>query len=265
MAEPTMSEEARQQGVLWSQAASSWAELLEEKAFPAVRRALELAHLEVGERLLDVGCGAGGAMVIAAPSGVVISGIDAAPGLIAIARERLASGNFLVGDMTHMPFADDTFDVVTGFNSFQYPTDPVGAIREARRVAKSGARMVLIAWGREEKCEGAVHFRALRALLPSAPAGTPPPLAADQRVPFYMQMAGLSSITDEYVSSPWNFDSAVVAVRAIRSAGPVQRVVNLLGDEAVDRALVASLDPFIRSDGSVHLENEFRVFSAVSE
>ena len=260
-----MSEEARQQGVLWSQAATSWAELFDDKAFPAVRRALALADLEVGEQLLDVGCGAGGAMVLAEPSGVVISGIDAAPALIAIARSRLTSGNFLVGDMTHLPYADNTFDVVTGFNSFQYPTDPVGALREARRVAKGGARVVVMTWGREEKCEGAVHFRALRALLPSAPAGAPSPLAADQRVPFYMQMAGLSCVNDEYVSSPWDFESAVVAIRAMKSSGPAQRVVNRLGDEAVERALFASLDPFIRSDGSVHLENEFRVLLAVNE
>ncbi len=265
MAEPTMSDEARQQGELWSQDATTWAELLEGRAFPAVRRALALAHLKVGERLLDVGCGAGGAMALAEPSGVVISGIDAAPALIAIARTRVASGNFLVGDMMHLPYAADTFDVVTGFNSFQYPTDPVGAIREARRVAKSGARVVLVTWGRDERCEGAVHFRALRALLPSAPAGAPSPLAADQRVPFYMQMAGLNHVVDEYVSSPWDFDSDAVAVRAMKSSGPVQRIVNLLGDEAVERALFASLAPFVRSDGSVHLENEMRVLCAVSE
>ncbi|HQT99215.1 MAG TPA: class I SAM-dependent methyltransferase [Acidimicrobiales bacterium] len=265
MAEPTMSDEARQQGVLWSQAATTWAELLEGHSFPAVRRALELAHLQVGERLLDVGCGAGGAMVLAEPSGVIISGIDAAPALIAIARERVVTGNFLVGDMTHQPYADDTFDVVSGFNSFQYPTDPVGALREARRVAKRGARFVLVTWGREERCEGAAHFRALRALFARAPAGAPPPLAADQRVPFFMQMAGLTNVTEEYVSSPWDFDGVAVAVRAMKSSGPVQRVVNLFGDEAVDSALRTSLKPFIRSDGSVHLENELRVLLATSE
>ena len=265
MGEPTMSERAREQGVLWSQAATSWAELFEDKSLPAVQRALELVHLEVGEQLLDVGCGAGGAMVLAEPSGVAISGIDAAPGLIAIARARLTSANFLVGDMTQMPYADHTFDVVTGFSSFLYPIDPVGALREARRVAKAGARVVLITWGREEMCEGALHFHALRALFPRAPAGAPPPLAADQRMPFFMQMAGLSSVTDEYVSSPWDFESVAVAVRAIRSSGPVQRVVNLLGDEAVDHALLTWLEPFIRSDGSVHLENELRVLLAFSE
>lgn len=265
MGEPTLSEEARQQGELWSQAANSWAELLEEKAFPAVRRALELAQLTAGEKLLDVGCGAGGAMVLAEPSGVVISGIDAASGLIDIARARVPAASFLVGDMIHLPYANATFDVVTGFNSFQYPTDPVGALRQARRVAREGARFSLISWGREERCEGAIHFLALRALLPNVRAGTPSPLAADQRLPFFMERAGLTMTGDEFVSSPWDFASATAAVRAIRSAGPVQRVVNLLGDEAVDQALLESLTPFVRADGSVHLENEFRVLTALSE
>lgn len=262
LVEPSMSPEARRQGELWSQAASDWANLQEPTVFPAVRRALELLDLRKGERVLDVGCGAGGAMAQAAKAGVVIDGIDAAPGLIDIARRRVPEATFHVADMMALPYQDSVFDVVTGFNVFPYALDPVGALRQARRVAKSGARFALIVWGTEEECQATAHFRALRALLGPAPIGAPSPLAADQRVPHFLQVAGLHLSHEESVSCPWTYRDNVEALRALRSAGPVRRVLELLGDDAVDEALSESLRPFSKDDGEVRLENIFRVLIA---
>jgi ubiquinone/menaquinone biosynthesis C-methylase UbiE len=44
--------------------------------------------------------------------------------------------------MEELPFADGTFDVVTGFNSFQYASSPVAAVKEAKRVARKGGYVV---------------------------------------------------------------------------------------------------------------------------
>jgi len=265
LVEPSMSEGARRQGELWSQAASDWADLQEDRALPAIRRALELIQLRSGDRVLDVGCGAGGAMLEASKAGVVIDGIDAAPALIAIARQRLPSASFHVADMMALPYKDETFDVVTGFFALPYAIDPVGALRQARRVAKSAARFALVAWGREEECQAAIHFRALRALLAPAPPGSPTPLAADQRLPHFLQAAGLKVSHDESVSCPWNYPDVAVALRALRSAGPVRRVLEILGDDVVDAALRDSLAPFTNEDGEVRLENRFRVLIATKE
>ncbi|HUY42674.1 MAG TPA: class I SAM-dependent methyltransferase [Acidimicrobiales bacterium] len=260
-----MSNGARRQGELWGQAANDWANLQEGTVLPAVRRALELVEFRRGDRVLDVGCGAGGAMLEASKSGAVIDGIDVAPALIEIARQRVPSASFHVADMMALPYPDEIFDVVTGFNSFPYALDPVGALRQARRVGKSGARFALVVWGREEECEAVVHFRALRALLPPAPAGSPAPLAADQRMPHFMQAAGLTIRHDESVSCPWDYPDVTVALRALRSAGPVRRVLEILGDEVVDTALRDSLTPFTNDDGEVRIENRFRVLIAAKE
>ena len=59
-----------------------------------------------------------------------MSGLDAAEALLDVARKRTPSGDFRQGEMEELPFADGTFDVVTGFNSFQYAADPVNALRQ---------------------------------------------------------------------------------------------------------------------------------------
>ena len=46
--------------------------------------------------------------------------MDAAPGLLEVARKRNPQNNFIEEDLEAMPFNDESFDVVTGFNSFQY-------------------------------------------------------------------------------------------------------------------------------------------------
>ena len=54
------------------------------------------------------------------------------------------------GDLQHLPYVDDSFDVVCGFNAFFYADDMVAALREANRVAKPGAPVVIQVFGRPE-------------------------------------------------------------------------------------------------------------------
>jgi SAM-dependent methyltransferase len=264
VSEPILATAARRQGQLWGAAARDWANLQESVTFPAVVRALEVAALAPGDRVLDVGCGAGGAMHWAADSGALLHGVDASVALIEIARERTPSANFTVADMMRLPYRDDHFDVVCGFNAFQFATDPVWALSEARRVAKFGARFALVVWGSDEQCEASATFRALRALLGPEPPGTPPPLAADQRVTSYLASAGLTLTHDELVPCPWDYANATVALRATRSAGPVQRVMERVGEHAVNEALLASFEPFTSASGAIHYDNQFRVLVATN-
>ena len=56
--------------------------------------------------------------------------------LLEIARERLPEADLRQGDLEALPYADDSFDAVTAFNSVQYAGDPAAALREIRRVAR---------------------------------------------------------------------------------------------------------------------------------
>ncbi len=86
------------------------------------------AKVRAGQQVLDVGCGSGLFCHLAAKRDAQVAGTDAAPKLIEIAKSRTSSGDFRVGEMEELPFADGLFDLVTGFISFQYASDPINAL-----------------------------------------------------------------------------------------------------------------------------------------
>ena len=103
--------------------------------------------------MLDVGCGTGVFLRMCADRGAAVSGLDAADGLLALARSRVPEADLRVGDLQALPYPDDSFDLVTGFTSFFFAADAVAAMREAGRVARPGAPVVIEVWGRPEHCE----------------------------------------------------------------------------------------------------------------
>ena len=86
---------AELQGRLWSVHAADWAELHEQYVEPAYVAALEALGVGAGTRMLDIGCGAGLALRLAADRGATVSGLDAAPGLLAYARRRVPSATIV--------------------------------------------------------------------------------------------------------------------------------------------------------------------------
>ena len=90
---------------------------------PAWTAVADAVQLGPGTTVLDVGCGTGGFCALAAARGAVVHGVDAMADRIAVARRRVPSGDFRVELMEQLPWADGSFDVVTGFNAFQYALD----------------------------------------------------------------------------------------------------------------------------------------------
>src|SRR5262249_32783520 len=135
--------------------------------------ALAEVSLEPGRRVLDVGCGAGAFLRLVAARGAEPVGIDASAELVELARARLPGADVRVGEMEMLPWGDDAFDLVTGFNSFFFADDMIGALREARRVARPGASVVVQVWGAHERCELEAMKAIVRPFLPPRPAGAP--------------------------------------------------------------------------------------------
>ena len=107
----------------------------------------------------------------AANWGAVVNGIDAAPLMIAIDREHTRHGDFRVGEMENLLYADKSFDPVTGFNSFQYAADHLDAMQEDGRVAWTGAQVVAATWGKPQDCQAAAYVAAMGSLMPSPAPG----------------------------------------------------------------------------------------------
>jgi trans-aconitate methyltransferase len=63
-----------------------------------------------GTRLLDVGCGAGLALQLAAKRGATVAGFDASAGLLEVARERVPEADLRQGDVETLPCPDGGFE-----------------------------------------------------------------------------------------------------------------------------------------------------------
>ncbi len=247
-------------GKLWGAAAEDWAGIQEGTCRPVYEAVFAKIGVRAGMTYLDAGCGAGMATQIAAAQGATVFGLDAAEPLLEIARRRVPTGDYRLGELEQLPFADATFDLVTGFNSFQYAADPKAALSEAKRVAKPGAPVVIMTWGRPEGMEAASLVAALRPLMPPPPPGAPGPFALSDETALraFAEAAGLTPVELMDVDSPWVYADLATALRGLGSSGVAARAAANSNKTAVDEAHTAALAPFVQADGSYRVGATFR-------
>src|ERR1700754_2269442 len=112
-----------------------------------------LTGLGPGVRVLDVGCGSGRFCAFAGERGADVHGIDVDAEQLEQALERVPGADLRLGLFEDLPWPDATFDVVTGFNAFQYALDVDLALEQARRVARPGGRNAVCKWDRPQHTE----------------------------------------------------------------------------------------------------------------
>jgi len=163
-----------------------------------------------------------------------------------------------------LPFDDATFDVVTGFNSFQYAANPAVALGEARRVTKAEGVIVIMTWGVPEGMQAAALVAALRPLLPPPPPGAPGPFALsdDATLRAFAASAGLTPIEVFDVDSPWAYPDETTAVRGLNSSGVSTRAMENSSEAAVSEAHREALAPFVSRTGSYRIGASFRCLLA---
>lgn len=251
-------------GRLWGTKARDWSSIQEPQFRPLYSAVFERTGLKRGMRYLDIGCGAGLAAQMAASLGANVSAIDAADGLLAIARERLPDGDVRQGDLEELPFTDDEFDLVTGFNSFQYAGNPSVALREGKRVAIPEGRIVIVTWGEPEGMEAVAVITSLKAVMPPPPPGAPGPFALsdESALQKFAKDAGLTPLEVFDVDCPFSFPDEETGLRGWSSSGVSARAAEIAGEEAVRAAHAKAIAPFRRQDGSYRIGASFRCLIA---
>lgn len=98
---------------------------------------------ERGQDILDLAAGTGTSSHAIAQSGAYVIACDLSEGMIEVGRQRFPALNFVQGDATDLPFADDQFDAVTISFGIRNVQDTQRALREMLRVTKPGGRLVV--------------------------------------------------------------------------------------------------------------------------
>jgi SAM-dependent methyltransferase len=259
------------QAELWAERARDWADVMEGWngwGVPVYRQVLERIAVGRDSSVLDVGCGAGRFCRIAADRGAKVAGLDATPALLEIARERIPEGDFRVGDMEELPWADGSFDLVTGFNSFFIAADMVTALAEARRVARPGAPVAMSVFGRPEHCQSTAMFKAIAGLMPARPAdagkSAGPALHEEGALERLAAQAGLTPEEGGYIQFLETYPNLETLLRGVMAAPPMVRAAHAVGDDAVRGALAETFRAFQTETGSYAVEEEVRYLIARS-
>jgi SAM-dependent methyltransferase len=117
---------------------------------PVARVVVERAGISAGQDVVDAACGTGNAALLAAARGARVIGVDGAPRLLEVARERAREENvvleFREGDLLALPVDDAAADVVLSVFGVIFAADAAQALREIARILRPGGRALLTAW-----------------------------------------------------------------------------------------------------------------------
>jgi len=220
---------------------------------------VERAGVEPGMDVLDVACGTGNATIPAAKAGARVTGLDFAPRLLEIARERSADAmveiDFVEGDAQEMPFADASFDRVVSTFGHMFAPDHERTAAEMKRVLRPGGAIAVACWSPNGSIGRMLKVTA--ELVPPPPGGTPPLLwGTEDHVRELLGDADFErreiEWTDESVESYARF--------MLESFGPLLNTREVLGEREgeLDEAFRAFLDSEnLNDDGTLRFRGDY--------
>jgi SAM-dependent methyltransferase len=241
------------EGPEWSARAVVWAEQWGRFAAPARDAIAELTAIGPGMRVLDIGCGSGEMCALVSARGAEAAGLDAAEGMIEIARRLVPEADLRVGAMEQLPWEDDRFDVATAVNALQFAADFVDALAEAARVVRPGGSVAVCNWGPMEDRQLFVVMRALR----DGPSAAGPEISEPGGLERLALRAGLQPGRSGDIDVPYEApDRESLETAFLNDAlfGALER----LGEKETRRLIAEAAEPFRRPDGSYRFENRFR-------
>jgi len=215
-----------------------------EELEPVAHEVVGLARIAAGDDVVDVACGTGNAALLAAARGARVIGVDGAPRLLEVARERARAEAVVLdlreGDLLALPVDDAAADVVLSVFGVIFAADATRALRELRRILRPGGRALFTAWIPEGPIDavlgvlGRITRRATGAPPPTRTAWADPDvvaaLAGEAGLVLHDTSRGELAIRaaspEAYVAASQEHPMAVAARPAVERAG--------VGDELRD-------------------------------
>jgi ubiquinone/menaquinone biosynthesis C-methylase UbiE len=259
-------ETTREQWQVFAEGWAKWTPKIEQWLGPATQRMLDMADIQVGQRVLDVAAGAGGSALEAAKrvgaTGHVlatdISGNMLAYAQDAAAQEGLTNFATRVMDGEHLELEDATFDVALSRVGLIYFPDRHQALSELWRVLKPGGSIATIVYStadRNQFFSVPVGIITRRTQLPPPLPGQPGAfsLGAPGVLEATFQQAGFRDIQVEIVPAPVQMPSAAEFWQFARdSYGALHQMVVGVSEaerEAIWEEAEQALQAYEGSDG----------------
>ncbi len=212
------------------------------------------ADVRPGQRVLDIGCGAGDVTVRAAdlvgPEGHAL-GVDVSPPLVDHARRRAEgypNADFALGDAQVHPFETGGFDRVISRFGVMFFEDPVAAFRNMHRALAPGGTMCLLGWAAQAENPWSQIARDAGVAQLGAPAPEPPGTTGQFAfadlgwVVGLIEAGGFAGVTGEVVDIRLHIDGdARQAAHLATTIGPVARIMNEYKGTEADRVAIADV------------------------
>jgi SAM-dependent methyltransferase len=251
------------QAMLWNPTAAQRARWIARALVPLWQAMLDAVRLRPGMRLLDAGCGSGEAVALALSQGAEVWGIDCSESMLAVAGETAPRATLAHGDLEALPYPDKSFQAITACNSVHFAANPLKALRELARVARPGARIAITSMGtRDDLHIRRVVFEPAFAVNDGPPPSNPLIFSDPGSLERLIADAGLTIATTIKVLSEWTFADFDEAWAAWRCIGPVNAIVNRIGEEPVRAAVKESADRLAREGSAYVLHDWWRIVVA---
>ena len=162
------------------------------------------------------------------------------------------------------PYVDNCFDAVCGFNAFFYADDMVAALREAGRVAKPGAPVVIQVFGRPEAFDLRLMKEVLARFAPPPPAGRLNAFTLWEPGTLESLAIEAGLVPDSAFDLKWAYEYAdeSALTRAMMSAGGFGAIVGGERQDAARAAIVDALAVCRTPECGYRLENEWHYLIA---
>jgi hypothetical protein len=140
----------------------------------------------------------------------------------------------------------------------------VAALREAGRVARPGAPVVIQVFGRPERCDLEAVKAVMRPFLPAPPLGAPstPKLWQPGVLDEMVAAAGLNVRGAFDFSYATDYPDERTLGRPLMAPAGIAKLVGPAREEAVRRKIVDALEPLRSPQGSYRLQDEFHYLVA---
>ncbi|MEV7066614.1 methyltransferase domain-containing protein [Streptomyces collinus] len=257
--------------------ARDWSEIQERMLVPLYEAVYERLEVGPATRLLGLGCGSGLSLLMAAARGATVTGVDASPERMTLARERLLPGTpgTRTGPDARLVDGTPRDTAVPGAPGYTLVTafEPIGCLAgdseglggllaEATPLTQRGAAVVLAGWGPPERCATASVMRVATKLAePLHTSGSWRPACRDD-LEDVAQRAGLRPDGSGRVACPFGYADVDSAVRGLKSTGLFDAAMTATDQVQVDKELTEALHPHRRQDGTVWMPNVFRYLIA---